>query len=345
MHNQLLSGLIRSIMQRRYTIFAVLFALFAGLPSGLTGQEAETFKPGGKPEVRIFTSLSSSFSDGETRNKFDLTRAYFGYNYNFSQKLSGRVVFDVADPSAGKLKFTGMLKFGYLRYQTGKWTITGGMIPLPHYDIGDKRWGFRYVFKPFHDEYGFGGAADLGLSAVYRIAPWFSADVTLMNGEGYKLAEADSTFKAAAGITISPVKELSLRGYFDTMTKNGTDQQTVELIATFETGRFILSTAYNFQKNHNLTDGNDYHGYTFNGTVSISDRVKVFGRYDNVTSEKVGNSPEPWNIARDGQLILGGFDIILAPGVNLSPNYQGWKPADTGMPFVSRFMISLDLKI
>ena len=174
MHNQLLSGLIRSIMQRRYTIFAVLFALFAGLPSGLTGQEAETFKPGGKPEVRIFTSLSSSFSDGETRNKFDLTRAYFGYNYNFSQKLSGRVVFDVADPSAGKLKFTGMLKFGYLRYQTGKWTITGGMIPLPHYDIGDKRWGFRYVFKPFHDEYGFGGAADLGLSAVYRIAPWFS---------------------------------------------------------------------------------------------------------------------------------------------------------------------------
>jgi hypothetical protein len=331
-------------MRARYiTMFVAGLAVSMIAP--VKAQDTDDFKPGGKPEARIFADFTSAFADGENHNKFNITRAYLGYGYNFSRTLSGRVVYDVADPSVGKLKFTGMLKFAYLRYQTKKLTITGGMIPLPEFDHADKKWGYRYIYKPSHDEYGFGTAADLGLSVAYNIAPWITADLTLMNGEGFKLTEADSTLKTAVGVTLIPIKTVTLRGYFDNMGKDGIHQQTAEVIATFESNGSLLSGAWHYRKNSGLITGHDYHVISFNGRVPVSDKVRILGRYDYAASARVGNEVDPWNLDRDGQLFLAGIEFALSPGVSLSPNYQGWKPAGATMPFISRFSISLDLKI
>lgn len=334
-------------IMRKFTVslkvFTLLFTI-SGL-SPLIGQETEVFKPGGKPEARIFTSLSTTFSNGMNHTRFDLGRAYLGYSYNFSKHLTGRIVYDVADPSVGKLKFTGMMKFGYLRYQAGRLAITGGMIPLPEYDYGDKKWGYRYVYKPSHDEYGFGVAADLGISVSYKIASWITVDGTIMNGEGYKLTEADSTFKAAAGAVLLPVENLSLRAYFDNMGKNGINQQTLGLIVSYENKSIIISGVYYYQKNHSMKIGHDYHAFSINGTYPLNKSIKIYGRYDNVTSVAAANHEDPWNLSKDGQLFLAGIDFALAPGVNISPNFQGWKSADSSMPFISRFSLSLDLRL
>jgi hypothetical protein len=308
-------------------------------------QDTEVFKPGGKPEVRIFTGFSSTFADGKSHSKFDLGRAYLGYGYNFTRNLYGRIVYDVADPSVGNLKFTGMLKFAYLRYQTDKWTIAGGMIPLPEYAYVEEKWAYRYVFKPSHDDYGFGTASDLGLSVAYKIAPWFAADITVTNGEGWKLTEVDSTMKAAAGITLIPVKNVSLRGYYDRMGKEGSHQQTAEIIASYENKGSILSASYHSRTNNGLLAGYDLQALSFNGRVAVSEKIRIFGRYDYVTSAVVGNDDEPWNLNKDGQLFLTGIEILIAPGVSLAPNYQGWLPASSDLPFISRFSLSLDLKI
>jgi hypothetical protein len=313
-------------------------------PATLLGQTKDDFKPSGKAEVRIFTGFNTTFSDSEMHSKFDVTRAYLGYGYNFTRTLSGRIVYDVADPSAGNLKFTGMLKFAYLSYKSEKWTVTGGMIPLPEYSHAEKSWGYRYIYKPSHDVYGFGTAADLGLSVVHRIAPWISADITLMNGEGYKLTEADSTFKAAAGITLLPVKSVSLRGYLDNMGKDGNNQQTAEVIASWEGRGYLLSAAYHYRRNHKQVEGQDYRALTLNGRVPVSERVVLLGRYDYVSSSRSGSTEDPWNLAKDGQLFLGGIELAISPGVSLSPNFQGWKPADNTMPFISTISLPLDLK-
>jgi len=314
-------------------------------PATLLGQTKDDFKPSGKAEVRIFTGFNTTFSDSEMHSKFDVTRAYLGYGYNFTSELSGRIVYDVADPSVGNLKFTGMLKFAYLRYKSEKWTVTGGMIPLPEYDYADKKWGYRYIYKPAHDLYGFGASADLGLSVVHRIAPWISADVTLMNGEGYKLTEADSAFKAAAGITILPVKSVSLRGYLDNMSKDGINQQTAEVFVSWEERGYLLSAAFHYRRNHKLVERHDYRALTLNGRVPVSERVVLLGRYDYVASAKVGSEEDPWNLSKDGQFFLGGIEFSISAGVSLSPNFQGWKPADSNMPFISTISLSLDLKI
>lgn len=328
-----------------YKIHSITLLAFLLIFSQLSGQETDGFKPGGKPEARVFSSFGTTFSDGESHTKFDVTRAYLGYSYNFSKTLSGRVVYDFADPGVGKLKFTGMLKFAYLRYQTGKLTISGGMIPLPEYEFGDRRWGYRYLYKTLHDEYGFGIAADLGLSVAYNFAPWLSADLTVMNGEGFRITDADSTLKAGAGVTLTPVKNFTLRGYFDNMSKNGPDQQTIEFIAAWENKGNVLSAGYNFRRNSNLTEGRDHQGFSVNGTLSVIKNIKFFGRYDQTSSAIVGNDTEPWNVAKDGRLFLAGVEFALAQGVNLAPNFMVWRPADSDMPFISRFNISLELRL
>ncbi|MCU0456927.1 MAG: hypothetical protein MUE74_11545 [Bacteroidales bacterium] len=304
----------RSGSFRVLSVFSTVICFLIPLLSA--AQEAETFKPGGKPEARIFSSLNSIFADGENQNRFDLTRAYLGYSYNFSRKLSGRIVYDVADPSVGKLKFTGMLKFAYLKFTSGKWTISGGMIPLPEYDASDR----------------------------YNIASWLTADLTVMNGEGYKLTESDSTFKAAGAITLFPLKGFSLRGYFDNMGKGGINQQTVQVIAAWEGKGFQFSGAYNYQRNHSIIKGQDYQGFTINGTIPVGEKIRLIGRYDNIWSEVVENETDPWNLSKDGQLFLAAVEFSLAQGVSLSPNIQGWKPADPQLPFVTRLSLSLDLK-
>lgn len=343
MQNQEKSGPHKMIPRINKGFFSVVILIISSIIT-ISGQEKDTFKPGGNPEVRIFSSFSTTFSDGENHNKFDLTRAYFGYNYNFTKHLAGRIVYDVADPSVGKLKFTGMLKFAYLRYQTTRLTITGGMIALPEYDFGDKRWGYRYVYKTAHDDYGFGTSADLGLSVAYNFASWITGDVTVMNGEGFKLTETDSTFKAAFGVTVIPGKNLSLRAYYDNMGKDGINQQTAEIIASYEGKDHVLSAAFNYRKNHGLIAGKDYRCISLNGAVPVSAKMKIFARYDNVTSVRVANETDPWNIGKDGQLFIAGLEFIPAPGVRFSPNFQGWRPADRDLPVISRLSLSLDLK-
>jgi len=327
------------------TGFAFMFVAGLSVSMALQGQDSVEFKPGGKVEARIFTGFITTFADGESHSKFDLGRAYLGYSYNFTRTLSGRIVYDVADPAVGKMKFTGLLKFGYLRYQTEKLTINGGMIPLFEYEYTDRRWGYRYVLKPSHDEYGFGVSADLGLSVSYKIAPWLLADVALVNGEGFKLTESDSTLKAAVGITVIPVRNLYLHGYYDRMGKDGTSQQSADVIATYENKGSVFSAAYHYLANNGLVVGRDLRALSFNGTVPVSGKIKIFGRYDFVSSVRVGNEDEVWNLNKDGQLFVAGIEFVLAPGVNLAPNYQGWIPASGDMPFISRFCISLDLKI
>jgi hypothetical protein len=229
------NGLVRKVLHFMNTAFVAsvnpcLALILAGLSFSalLSAQEAEAFKPGGKPEIRIFSSLNSAFTDGENHTKFDVTRAYLGYNYNFTKNLSGRIVYDAANPTVGKLQFTGMLKFAYLKYQTDKWTISG---------------------------------------------------------------------------------------------------------------------VYNYQKNNNMMAGHDYQVLSFNGSIPVKDKIKIFGRFDYLYSETVETEEDPWNQAKDGRLYLIGIDIAIATGIHISPNYQGWQPAGTDMPFISRLSLSLDLKI
>ncbi len=324
----------------------ILLLILAGVFSHfvLTAQE-EAFRPGGKPEVNIFTNVSSVFSDGDNHNKADVTRAYLGYRYEFSRSLSGRITYDVGNPNTGKMHYTGFLKYAYLQYKTGQFTLTGGMIPMPEFEQENKMWGFRYLFKPFHDEYGFGTSADLGISLDYAFTPWLSADVVVANGETFKTMEMDSALRIGAGVTLLPVRNLTLRGYFDTMKKGEVNQQTFDVSVAYQINQINLSAAYNYQKDHSLIAGHDYSGFTINGSVPLNKQVKLTARFDQLGSVQQAGASQPWNHNKDGNLYLTGIEFSPAKGIKITPNFQGWDPADPEKSFISRVGLHLEIKI
>ena len=313
--------------------------------STLSAQTTNEFKPSGKPEVLIFTDFHSSFSDGQNVNKFDLTRAYFGYGYNFSPTLSGRVTLDVGNPGAGRLQMTAHLKYGYLQYQKDKLTVKFGMIGTNGYDVQEKFWGYRYIYKSFQDEYGFGPSADLGLSAAYKLNKTLSADVIIQNGEGSRSLDTDSTLKVGVGLTIHPIETITLRGYYDTMKKNKATQQTAALMAGYANKYFSLAAEYNKQVDTGLKEGQDYSGYSFYGTYFMSTKLNLFARYDDLNSENKVIMTHPWNYSKDGQLLMAGLEYSPVKGIKITPNLQRWRPRDDSKSVISTVFMNVEIRL
>ena len=58
----------------------------------------------GKPAVKVFSNFNYNLTtvEGETAFKeFEIKRAYLGYQYNFDDKLSAKITFDVGADDGG----------------------------------------------------------------------------------------------------------------------------------------------------------------------------------------------------------------------------------------------------
>lgn len=303
----------------------------------------ESFKPSGKPIIRVFSNVNSTFSDGETKSAFDLTRVYLGYEHNFSENFSGTVVYDVGNPGTGKFELTGFVKNAYLAYEKDKLSVDFGMISTTQFKVQEGFWGYRYMEKSFQDAYEFASSADLGASVTYEFNKAISADFALYNGEGYKKLQSDDYLKPTFGLTISPIKQILIRGMFDTM---GDDvlQQTYAGFIGYKSGNLSLAAEYNYQKNNKMIDGNNFFGPSFYGTYKATKKIKLFARYDDLQSDTPPNKTSNWNLAKDGKLFITGFEFAPVNGIKLTPNYRGFSPADNSKPFVSTLMINCEIK-
>ncbi|MCW3788541.1 hypothetical protein [Plebeiibacterium sediminum] len=329
--------------------FAII--AFAILCIGMTGfaQETKEFKPSGKPTFRIFTNFHSTIMDGETKNEFELNRAYLGYGYKFSEKWSGDLVFDVGNPEdGGKLEMTAYVKNAYLRYKSNGWTINFGLIGTTAFKFQETAWGYRYVAKAFQDQNKMGSSADLGISAAYKFSDILSADLILVNGEGYKNLESDSIFSVGLGLTLKPTDGFSLRAYYETATgeSNYVDGATTVDLARHSTlafaGRysndhFSIAAEYAGQTNNRKREGRDLSGFAAYGTVNVKSS-KIFARYDNMTSN------DDWNTSADGSRIVLGAEFNPVKGIKIAPNFQNFSPKADGVESVSYVYVNCEIK-
>lgn len=311
---------MKKLLPFLFFIIGGIFTVFA--------QDTIKFKPSGKPEALVFTNFNSSFSGDKNINRFEITRAYFGYGYNFSPYWSGRILFDVANPGAGKLQLTALLKYGYFQFLKNDLTVKFGMIGTNQYDVQEKFWGYRYLLKSFQDEYNMGASADIGISAAYKIGKLVSADLIIENGEGYKTLDLDSVLKTGVGLTFTPMKSLLFRAYYDRMKKGAAIQQTGAFMAAYIDKRFKIGAEYNFQNDYNLVRGNGLSGYSLYSTVFLNAASNVFARYDCLSSENKLNQLQPWNYSKDGQLYMAGLEFVPLKGLKFAPNFRLWRPRD-----------------
>ena len=328
-------------MKLKITLLSLLILVLGGTSFSQEAQEEAEFEPYGKPILRIYTNYHSTWSGGEVNKVFQIQRAYLGYQRQFSNTISGRLILDVGDPSFGNFQMTAYLKNAFMQYRKDKFTAKIGMIGLHQFKLQEDMWGGRYFYKSFMDEHSFGPSADLGAYVKYDFHDIVSADITLTNGEGYKKLESDSILKVSLGVTLRPAKGLELRASYDYM-GNESSQQTLALYAGYSNNDFRIGAEYNYQLNHKMTAGQDLTGVSVYGSYQMK-KVRFIGRYDNLSSPQIGTEADPWNYAKDGQLFIAGVEINPVKGIMVTPHYQGWVRADGG-PMSNSAYLSLEIR-
>lgn len=309
----------------------------------LKAQSDQAFTPNGKPFALIFSDVNYRLNSDGNSKAFEITRAYFGYEYNFTKNISAKVNLDVADPGVGKLQMTAYLKNALVQYKNKNFSARFGMIGTDQFSVQEKQWGYRYIYKSFQDAYNMGPSADLGAAISYSPAKIISFDFSALNGEGYKKIQTDSTFKYTFGITLKPFKGFVLRGYYDMMDHNY-NQSTIALFAGYTYKILKAAIEYNTQKNNGMLNSHNFSGVSVYSSVAVAEKFSVFARYDNLWSATLAGQTDPWNYSKDGQLFMTGFDYSPTPGVKIAPNFQGWSPSDKSIPFTSTIALNFELK-
>ena len=328
-------------MTLRITLLSLLILVLAGTSFSQEAQEEAEFEPYGSPILRIYTNYHSRWTDGKVDKVFQIQRAYLGYHRQFSKTIYGRLVLDVGDPSFGNFEMTAYLKNAFIQYKKDKLTVRMGMIGLFQYKIQEDMWGGRYFYKSFMDEHRFGPSADLGAIVNYDINRIVSVDFTLANGEGYKKLESDSVLKYSGGVRVRPFKGIDLRVSYDYM-GNEFPQQTLALYAGYSNKSLRIGAEYNYQVNYKMVADRDRNGVSVYGSYQMK-KVRFIGRYDKLSSPRIDSETDPWNYARDGQLFIAGVEFNPVKGIMVTPNYQGWSPAD-GSSISHSAYLSLEIR-
>jgi len=291
----------------------------------------------GKVHGKIFSNFNYSVNDEAT--EFGITRAYFGYKYQYSDAWSAKLTLDVG--GADTYARTTYLKVAALQWKaTDKLKINFGQVGLKQFKIQEKNWGYRYIQKSAQDEYEMGTSADMGLTADYKLSDMVSVDLTMVNGEGYKKNQTDVNMKKGFGLTLKPVDGLTIRAYMDMMgaedvvetvdsvstTIEKPTQNTTALFVGYNTDDFRLGAEYNTQTAHKNVDGTDYVIVSAYGTYYVNDFVGVFARYDMVSSDEGGDLDKN----RNGDYVIAGLEYRPVKGVSVSANLQGFTPEEGG---------------
>ncbi len=311
------------------TALSILLTLhIVGFTNAQVKDSLVKFSPNGKIEGRVFTDFFYEFNEHKTA--FEISRAYLGYNYSYTENFSVRTVIDVSKPDVtinGKtvdtistsLQHTAHLKFAYGTYQKNKFTASIGMIELNQFKLQDQQWGHRYIMKTLQDEYGFCSSADLGAKVDYKFSNWFSADVTVRNGEGFKKVQTDNIYWYGLGVTIQPFKSLYYRVYFDYSKKDVTQLNITNYISYIGT-KFKVGAELELGQNFGNVVHKKLNGLSLFTVYQLTPKFEIFGRYDRLSSNTLSGQTNSWNYDKDLSTAILGIQINPIKNISISLN-------------------------
>lgn len=306
----------------------------------LLAQDKKEFKPSGKVFVKIFTNFHTGIGKNNDNQGFELDRSYFGYKYSFAKNLTGTVTFDIGNPSNNsKLERTAYVKNAMLNWKENNLSVDFGLIGTKAFKMQEDFWGYRYLYKSFQDDNKYNTSADMGISVTYTITKGLSADVSMTNGEGYKNLQNDNKYRYGAGLTYS-ISGLTLRAYADMLDKveeTKESQKTIALFAGYKIKAFSIGAEYNMMSNYKYNKDNNMNGISIYSTYKANDKIKLFGRFDKLSSK------DNWNISKDGSTIIAGFEYSPIKNLKVSPNVRMWNPKKDGLDNSTFAYLSLQI--
>ena len=297
------------------------------------------FRPKGKAVITLFNHLgATNTNEGWTQNGFQMERAYLGYRYQFAPHWTATVVVDAAQAAGGDIERV-FVKNANVQYKNNGLTAVAGIINTSHASLAEQYWGLRYVARSMYDLYGYGHTADLGFRVQYDFAPWLSADVSMLNGEGYRRMQLDNHYLYGLGINISPFENFDIRVYGDIQTHdtnqvsvprgfradtvvNNVARKNLHLFAGYDHRYFRLGAEYNMQFASDYVRGNNATGLSVYAIGKISRKLSLFGRYDRGVSGRNNRLGIDFDYERNGQDIFAGVDYRINKVVSVSPAMQ-----------------------
>lgn len=300
---------------------------------------AHEFRPNGKVIVNLFEHFgATSTSTGWNQNGFQMERAYFGYKYQFSPEWSTTVILDAQQGNGLNIEHV-FLKNAFVQYSSKGLTVSAGVIPTVQGTMAENCWGYRYVARSMYDLYGYGNTADLGIFVKYDINDILSADLSMLNGEGFRKIQLNDHYLYGAGITFSPYKGFNLRVYGDIQTTDtnavlnstlsGADtsytpsaRKNLQVHAGYDNKYFRVGAEYNWQFCSDFTKGHLATGLSVYATGKVTPRLNIFARYDRGVSKDNSLLATAWNYNQNGQNMFFGVDYRINKMVAIAPAVQ-----------------------
>lgn len=274
----------------------------------------------GQAIIQVFGNFHTGFGSSRNDRGFELDRSYLGYQYSFGKGLSIKGVIDIGKSNAvNDYHRIAYIKNAMINWETGKLTLNGGLISTTQFNMQEKFWGYRYILKSFQDQYKFGSSADLGISASYKFNDIISADAIIVNGEGYKKVQLNDGLQYGLGITIVPIKGLSVRlysGYNECATKGQKDTWNYATFIGYKAEKFSIGAEYNYIQNAGFTKDADQSGISVYTSGTLSKKVNIFARYDQLFSKN------DWNISKEETALIAGTQLKFGKYVKVAPNIR-----------------------
>jgi hypothetical protein len=305
--------------------------------------------PFGKPFARIYSDFYAGFEDGEYNTAFEVKRAYLGYGSQLSEHFYARVNLDIGSPNDQSqyalLRRYAYFKNAYLEYQNGRVKINFGIIPIYHFKIQEKTWGHRYLYKSINDAHGLGFTADLGTSVQYRISNAVTADLSITNGEGYTKLQSDDKYKVGTGVTGVFDNGVMFRLYGD-FSRDELIQSTLSSFLGYNfMKKGVAGVEWNIKLNDNFQSAHHRTAISVYGSWDFNPQWQVFGRYDRVYGNIVGDELIPYSLSDDGTAIIGGIQYSPVKYVKIAINYQDWYPMAANTGNMNALYLNLEIKL
>ena len=347
-------------MKKQFIITAIIVALIAR--ESFSQDNSQKFEPSGKVTATVFANYHYDFTKGvQKKSQFELLRAYFGYNYQFSEKFSTKILFDAGYNQTidnnGKVSssFTAFLKSASLLYKMNdKFSVEGGMIATHIFDLQEKFYGYRYILETLQDLNGYYSSADLGVKATFVPVKMLEIHAGIYNGEGYKnIQDNFGVQKATFDVVVKPVEGLYFKAFYDIMSKRDTaitddkKLQTQSILNFFlgyeKPDKFRIGAEYDMLVNAKNIEDRKINGISVYGTY-ILNKFELFARFDQLASNTLTGETDPWNYAKDYSMVLGGVQYAPVKGVKMALNFRHFTPEKSSLEPMNLLYMNFEYK-
>jgi len=283
-----------------------------------------------KAITEIFTDFHTSIGEETETTGFGLNRAYFGYSYFADDHFSANIIVNLGSPD-DVLPGTVRRRYAYFREASITWSdeklrVNFGLTDTRLFRYQQRFWGKRYLANTYQSLNGYGFVADLGVAADYKFSDIVSADVTIMNGEGYLELQLDDGVRSSLGINITPDENLAFRVYGDFETRNNVNRFTAIAFAGYRNDRMNGGIEFSTKSNLDAIKGHHAWGISGTGGVNFTKKNEFFVRYDYSTSVVPDGETDHWNSLKDGTFAIVGVQHTFTPNIKLALDYQNRNP-------------------